>query len=294
MKVYNAKCVPMATYGCDIWGYCDSKEIQGAENSFMRRVLSVPVSTPIFNAHEDLGMGYISDLVAVAPLLRWLRIWAQPAPNLNQQILLDCLNLGRVLDIPWINYIKTQMVSLGCPNLFLSPAPLGKTAIKVFKHNFLARRTGLRDDIELIKPKVRSFEILSLCHQMQPYLTFINRPYHLFVLIRFRHNMVIWLLTFPKGYSKEGSLGPCPCDDFSKQDILHVMFFCAFYNSLRRKFILPLLRGCNFTQVRPALVYLQMFASPLTCFGVASFLTGAIRQRDKLDRNGLLVLDHTA
>lgn len=91
LKIYNAKCFPMAKYGSEIWGYTDVKELQVAENSFMRKVLSVPVSTPSFNIYEELVAGFISDQIAVTPLLCWLRIWAQPAPNLNRLIIQDCL-----------------------------------------------------------------------------------------------------------------------------------------------------------------------------------------------------------
>lgn len=296
MKIYNAKCLPMATYGSDIWGYTDVKEIQGAKNTFLRRLLLVPASTPIFNIHEELGVGFISDQIGAAPLLCWLRIWAQPTPNLSQVIIQDCLLLDKVLDIPWINYIKVQMEILGCPDLFLSPIVLGKPAIRDFKQKFLDRRLTLTEGNELEKPMVRNFIELSLGRQVQPYLTYINNPYHLFVLIRFRHNMVPLLLAFPKDYFKEGTLKPCPCDNFSDQNTLHLIFFCAYYNSLRRKCIIPLLKCCNFEQVRPALAYLQILATPIVCFGVASFLTGAIRYRNRLSLNHPMdsVLNHVS
>lgn len=123
LKVYNAKCIPMATYGCDIWGYKDVKGIQVVENDFLRKLLGVPVATPVYCLHEELGMGYISDQITVAPLLRWLRIWAHPSPNLNQLIILDCTALERALHIPWLKYIKEETKCLSCAELFLPRGP---------------------------------------------------------------------------------------------------------------------------------------------------------------------------
>lgn len=124
---------------------------------------------------------------------------------------------------------------------------------------------------ELAKPMVKNYITLSSSPQVQPYLSLVNNMHHCFVLTRFRLNLIHWLLAFPKGYTKLSALKPCPCDNFSDQDILHFTVFCELYFPLRKKSILPLLKSGQFVQVRPALLYLQMLSSPVVCFGVASF-----------------------
>lgn len=103
LSIYRSKCLAIAMYGSAIWGYKQLDGVQLAENRFLRTLLCVPQSTPTFAIHQELGLGYVTDLLRVAPLVCWLKTWLNPDITLNHQILRDC--------VPWIG----QAVFNGCP-----------------------------------------------------------------------------------------------------------------------------------------------------------------------------------
>lgn len=69
LKIYQAKCISTAIYGAGVWGACDSSSIQKVENAFLRFFLAIPQCTPVFNCHSELGIGHVSDLISMQPIL---------------------------------------------------------------------------------------------------------------------------------------------------------------------------------------------------------------------------------
>ena len=66
--MYKSRCVSAVVYGADVWGYKNLKVIQREENRFFRRILCLPSSLPHYKLHDELGLVYISNLLAIRPL----------------------------------------------------------------------------------------------------------------------------------------------------------------------------------------------------------------------------------
>lgn len=100
LKLYQAKSVAIARYGSEIWGYAPVNVLQVVENTFLKRLLSVPRGTSNYVVHEELGVPYLRDTLALCPLSFWLKCWLNVDLNLTQQILREIMSLDHKLRIP--------------------------------------------------------------------------------------------------------------------------------------------------------------------------------------------------
>lgn len=279
LNIYRAKCIAISNYGSEIWGYREVKDIQIVENKFLRNLLSLPQSTPSYIVHQEAGVGFVSDLIGVAPLLKWIAIWINPELEMNSEIMRNCLALDRASSIPWLSYVKRLAMQLGRPELFNSPDKLMKEDILWAKKTYLHVAHMEKEARELKKPMVRAYQLLKTSCAIKPYLNVVTNPNHCFLLVRFRFNQLHFLLAEPQGWRRVEDLGTCTCDNFSTQDTLHFVLFCEHFLHSCQRFILPILRGKGFLQAKPALIYLQMLTNVWEIFNIVSFLTAAVRTR---------------
>lgn len=162
--------------------------------------------------------------------------------------------------------------------MYSLPHNLKKEDVKWVKLHFQNLLEAERETVELGKPMVRSLFQLSSTLAMEPYLKYVTKPYHRFLLIRFRFNLIHLVLGSQSKWGSPENLPLCTCDCFSIQDTLHLVMLCEHYLVARKKFLVPILKKLNFVQVRPALLHLQMLNSVQTTYGVACFLAAAARQ----------------
>lgn len=96
-----------------------ANKLQTTENKYHRRILKVPQGTASYSVNEELGMKYILDLVAVKPLLYWVKIWTSQEAGFNQLVIEDYLSLDHGLKIPWLRYVKDTLMALGKADIFV-------------------------------------------------------------------------------------------------------------------------------------------------------------------------------
>lgn len=109
LALYRSKSITTACYGAAIWGRSNTTSLQIQENKFLKRLLSVPSSTPNYIVHRELFVPYISDLISMAGLILWHGIWTKEETKFTKDIILDCLALDNCRKIPWLEYIYTLL-----------------------------------------------------------------------------------------------------------------------------------------------------------------------------------------
>ena len=281
-EIYRARCVSAVVYGAEIWGHIDSSMLQIQENKFIRRLLMLPQCSAVFSIHDELGLPFICDLIALKPLLYWLKVWIRAEPFMNRTILRDCLSLDRVDQIPWLMYLKKEFDGLGRPDLFQSPESICLADFHWVKKNFLLKKQSDREKSLFSKPLVLAHMKIKTVMGMEPYLQWVIRPTHLFYLIRFRFDMLHPFLSSVKGWSDRVLLGPCDCDNSSKQDLLHFILICTHYDMPRRCFLKPILKPYGFREAKVALMFLQQLNSHLVCFALGNYLLSAVKLRESM------------
>ena len=55
LYLFDHVILPIALYGCEIWGFENSQIIENLHNDFLRQIINFRKSTPIYMIHEELG-----------------------------------------------------------------------------------------------------------------------------------------------------------------------------------------------------------------------------------------------
>lgn len=235
---------------------------------------------PTHIGHEELGVTYIRDKVAVRPLLGWVKIWANPEATFSRQIIVDCLAHDRGLNIPWLKYVKEVLGRIGCQELFHKPTEITSQDKVRAKNELLKYVTALREDAEGGKQTVRDYTLMRTCGGIEPYLCLLYNAQDRFLLTRFRFNLLHHILADPAGFTVSTELkGVCGCDNRSPQDTLHFVLLGPFYSLPRCCFLKSILKKAKLRQPRVALVFLQMAKDNLTLFCIVNFLRLAVKLR---------------
>ena len=54
-KLFDTLILPILTYGCEIWGYENTKQLEKLHLQFCRNILGVRTTTPNFMTYRELG-----------------------------------------------------------------------------------------------------------------------------------------------------------------------------------------------------------------------------------------------
>ena len=66
--------LPIALYGCEIWGFENSQIIENLHNYFLRQIINLRKSTPIYMLHAELGRHPIQNNIKSRMIGFWLSI----------------------------------------------------------------------------------------------------------------------------------------------------------------------------------------------------------------------------
>lgn len=212
-------------YGAELWGISNCKVIHQEENRFLRRLLTLPISAANYIDHKELGLQYLEDLIRVRPGLLWLSIWKNPESAITRDIILDCLSLDEGLQIPWISYVKTVYSHIRMESFCRDPS----TCVSLSKRSMTEAFFQLEEPQWLRSlqtcPTVIRYLGLYNIDDITNYLWTAYSRWERSLLFRFRSGTVKYLLCFPLAYTQHLDSISCPCDDVSKQTMLHFIFF---------------------------------------------------------------------
>ena len=55
IKLFDHTIAPILLYGCEIWGYQNTQIIENVHNDFLRNILKLRKSTPLYILYAELG-----------------------------------------------------------------------------------------------------------------------------------------------------------------------------------------------------------------------------------------------
>ena len=103
-------------YGCETWGFQSSNLIDTVHNQFLRNIVKLRKSTPIYMLYAELGRNPIDIQIMIG---YWISLVNNE--NLNKfsrkiyDIMLAEFNRGQ--NFKWLNFIKEILISVGEPGL---------------------------------------------------------------------------------------------------------------------------------------------------------------------------------
>ena len=74
LYLFDHVILPIALYGCEIWGFENNQIIENLHNDFLRQIINLRKSTPIYMLHAELGRHPIQINIKSRMIGFWLSI----------------------------------------------------------------------------------------------------------------------------------------------------------------------------------------------------------------------------
>ena len=120
LKLFDQTIVPILLYGCEVWGFQNTQLIENVHNEFLRHILNLRKSTPIYMLHGELGRRPLFINIKNRMISYWMSIVNGKQPKLSYllyNILYYETNIGNY-EHKWIKCIKEILISVGKMGLF--------------------------------------------------------------------------------------------------------------------------------------------------------------------------------
>ena len=119
IQLFNHTILPFLLYGCEIWGFHNTKVIENVQNQFLRSITKLKKSTPLYMIYAELGVTPISIHIKSRMIGYWLNLVNSEDSKLSKtmyNIMKSELHLGP--DYKWLKIIKDTLISVGKADLF--------------------------------------------------------------------------------------------------------------------------------------------------------------------------------
>ena len=121
LHLFDHVSLPIALYGCEIWGFENSQIIENLHNDFLRQIINLRKKYPyIYMLHAELGRHPIQIYIKSRMIGFWLSIVNGKESNLSKllySIMLKEHEKG-IYNFKWIRCINDILVAVGRPDLF--------------------------------------------------------------------------------------------------------------------------------------------------------------------------------
>ena len=122
IQLFDHTILPLLLYGCEVWGYQNTKMLDAVYNQFLRSITKLRKSTPVYMLYAELGRTPIEIQIKTRMIGFWISLVNGNNSKFSRKlynIMLTDSGSGR--NYKWINYIKNILISVGKPDLINQP-----------------------------------------------------------------------------------------------------------------------------------------------------------------------------
>jgi hypothetical protein len=242
LKMFDSMVLPILLYGCEIWGYENNDICNSVQINFIRHLLPLKRSTPLFMLYGELGRTPVELTVQRRIVCYWARIVSGKQSKLSSILYKVMLSEYLCNDIKynWLTAVKTILDNLGMSDVWTSQSFLSL--------NWLSQKMKCRQHDQYLQNWSNSISLSSrgktykLFKQQFTFEKYFNViPQNLWtVIIKFRTsnhylpvetgrwNNILW----------EDRLCTL-CDTNEIGDEFHYLFICKFFENARKQFLHP-------------------------------------------------------
>ena len=118
IELFNRTILPILLYGCEIWGYQNTRIIENVQNQFLRSITNLKKSTPIYMLYAELGITPIDIYIKSRIIGFWLKLVNSEDTKLCKTMYnLMQSELQSNPQYKWLNFIKDILISVGRADL---------------------------------------------------------------------------------------------------------------------------------------------------------------------------------
>ena len=143
IKLFDHTIAPFLLCGCEIWGYQNSQIIENVHNDFLRNILKLRKSTPLYILYAELGRRSLQINIKNRMIGFCISIINGKNSKLTNLLYNTLYNENEIgnYNFKWIKCIKDTLISFGKIGLFCADSLQNAQALKLsIKQTFLFSR----------------------------------------------------------------------------------------------------------------------------------------------------------
>ena len=241
IKLLDHTIVPILLYGCEVWEFQNAQALENVHNEFLRNILKLRKSTPLYTLHAELGRNPLILNIKNRMIGYWISIINGKNSKLSK-LLYTILVHGHEhgnYDFKWVKCINDILVSVGIVNLFHANIINNPQAVKLSIKRTLLNLYVQEWCTKLTESsKVRNYSCFKYCMCLEEYLKTLPRKFYL-PLCEFRTSN--HKLPIETGRWENIPLNDRKCT-FCTRDIgdeFHYFFRCSHFSTERSNFLKP-------------------------------------------------------
>ena len=243
MQLFDSMVVPIATYGCEIWGFKNITMLEKLHLQFCKYILRLNRGTPTVMVLGELGRFPIEHIISCKMLGFWYRLLTGHNNKISSIMYKLVINLEKrgIYTFEWIRHIKNILTNCELEHLWHEPGDVLRMSFMQFKA--LYKKQLRRYYVNKWLLSLNDYSKCSLYRNfktdlvMEAYLIELKDPYRT-MLLKFRTSN--HMLPIEKGRHLDIDRNERKCELCDINDIgdeYHYVCCCTKFYNMRKKLI---------------------------------------------------------
>ncbi|KAK6183392.1 hypothetical protein SNE40_010882 [Patella caerulea] len=238
LKLFDHTILPILLYGCEIWGFGDLSPIETIHNQFLRNILKVKKSTPLYMLYGETGRYPLSIYIKHRMVSFWIKMISGKVGKysllLYKSLLINDVNHTN----KWLITIKNTLTDCGYSYVWNSqqtpnPVKLKYELLQRLKDQYIQTWSS---NIQKSNKSI-NYRIYKTEFKLEPYLISLPDNYK-YTFIRYRtcnHKLPVEV---GRWMSVDFEQRICPlCEINTVGDEYHYLFDCTYFIKERENYI---------------------------------------------------------
>ena len=242
LYLFDHVILPIALYGCEIWGFENSQIIENLHNDFLRQIINLRKSAPIYMLHAELGRHPIQINIKSRMIGFWLSIVNGKESKLSKllySIMLKEHEKGSY-NFKWIRCINDILVAVGRPDLFRTEPVNDPNSVKMDISRTLSDLYIQEwNEKANVSSKGKQYLLFKDNLNFEKYLINVSKFYYS-KIIKYKtgnHRLPVETGRWDDIPLNERKCKICTIDDIG--DEYHYLFTCDYFTSDRKLYLKP-------------------------------------------------------
>ena len=239
LNLFHSTVLPIALYGCEVWGYEDCGIVERLHLKFCKYILRLKASTPNFMIYGELGEYPVNIIIKTRMISFWMRLVhgeKSKYSTIMYHMLLFMYHSG-VYKSPWICCIEKNLCENGHGNIWHQPQLYEcKQVCNMVKQTLRDQFVQVWNMSVYDSSKGLNYRIFKTKLEYEPYLNLLPFKYW-HALCKFRtcnHKLPIETGRYIGLTRNERK---CSCNDNKLGDEFHFLFECKHLCEIRNRYL---------------------------------------------------------
>ena len=235
IKLFDSMIMPILSYGCEVWGFHKSPDIEKIHLKFLKQLLGVHGKTPNTAVYGEFGRYPLLIMRHIRIIKYWFRIMKVPDSLMFKLVHMTDEN-GNLVN-SWSIEVKSLLSKLGFMYLwnyeFITNIHVTCIVQRIVDHYIQSWRSDLN-----AFSRLESYRYFKTNFEFENYLNFISNDNIRILLSRLRCSAHKLAIEEGRCRNIERTLRICKlCDNNQVESEFHFLLICPLYSDIRQKYL---------------------------------------------------------